>query len=215
GGDGTFVAFGGGGKTLLPAGRGGTIPPWGLPGGKELRPFAPPQPGAPAPGEDGGKPGGGGKNAESGPLGVHARSAKGPGDSRVARSPDGKPLAAGTGNVIQLWEVETGKELRQIQAPSAGLVSLLFSPDGRALAGRAPNGGLFLWETETGKELHQIKPPPRPGGNEITLTFGGSGGDAPGMDFTPDGKALAAAVPEPAKDGTASAVQSWGPATGK
>ena len=49
------------------------------------------------------------------------------GDLVVAVSPDGKTLAVAGGNVIQLYEVETGKELRKIEdaADRAGRAALL------------------------------------------------------------------------------------------
>src|SRR5262249_31117356 len=91
----------------------------------------------------------------------------------VAFSPDGKTLAVGSSapsrlkdglpeGIINLWDVRTGK-LRTTLCQSgrrqqAGgdtfnqVRSLLFSPDGKILAG-GDNVGYLLWEVETGKEV--------------------------------------------------------------
>ena len=211
----TFVAFGPGGKTLLTAGRDNTIRLWDLATGKELRRFAPPKPIPVKRPERKNKVkidqneavmqlmGGGGNNA---------------GNSRIAVTADGKTLAIGRGNVIQLWEVETGKELRLIQGPREGLAGLLFSPNGRTLAGRAFNGDLILWATGTGKELHRIKASQRPPRSDVVLAFGGGGGGgatAPRMAFTTDSKSLAAAVTDYEQQKALRSIKFWDVASGK
>ena len=130
-------------------------------------------------------------------------------------TPDGKTLAAGSGNVIQLSDIETGKELRTIPGPASGLAGLLFSPDGRTLAGRATNGVVFVWATNTGNEMHQLKPVPREASNEFVLILGGGRADAPGMAFTPDSKTLAAAVTDYEKQKAIHSVKFWDMASGK
>src|SRR5207245_2238456 len=59
----------------------------------------------------------------------------------LAFSPDGKMLAA-TARVLPrqnwvafLYDVSTGKQLRQWEAPTGPLYRLTFTPDGKALAG--------------------------------------------------------------------------------
>ena len=202
------------GKTLLTAGRDNTIRLWDLATGKELRRFAPPKPIPVKRPERKNKVkidqneavmqlmGGGGNNA---------------GNSRIAVTADGKTLAASRGNAIQLWEVETGKELRLIQGPREGLAGLLFSPNGRTLAGRAFNGDLILWATGTGKELHRIKASQRPPRSDVVLAFGGGGGGAtaPRMAFTTDSKSLAAAVTDYEQQKALRSIKFWDVASGK
>ncbi len=128
---------------------------------------------------------------------------------------DGKTLAVGRGNVIQLYNIETGAALRQIQGEANRFNGLLFSPDGKTLAARSGNNTLFLWATESGKEVHQIKPPPRPQNKGIVFILGGGDDNAPGMAFTPDGKALAAAATDYKMDAETHSVKFWDVATGK
>ncbi|HEV3263132.1 MAG TPA: WD40 repeat domain-containing protein [Gemmataceae bacterium] len=208
GGDVTFVAFGPDGKTLLTAGQDNTMRLWDLASGREIRRFTRPKPADPVP------PGKDEKAQAEAMLQLMAGGRNG-GGFGVALAPDGKTLAAARGEVIQLWNVETGEELRKIQEPG-GVAGLLFSPDGRTLAARARDGTLFLWAADTGKELQQIKPAPRPNGNGIVLILGGGGdADAPGMAFTPDGKTLAAAAADYDKEETIWSVKFWDVASGK
>jgi WD40 repeat protein len=107
------------------------------------------------------------------------------GAGSLAFSPDGKLLATpeilfDNGKVntfITLWEVATGKELRQIEAGmGAGTLALAFAPDGKTLA-YANSNGVRLCSAETGREIRPVGPP----------QFGTSQ-----LVFSPDGKTLAA-----------------------
>jgi RNA polymerase sigma factor (sigma-70 family) len=75
-------------------------------------------------------------------------------------TPDGKGLlTAGGDNRPRLWDVTTGKLLRELRAPDFFSVALL-SPDGRILAVRnrgIGNSDLYLLEMTTGKPLHKFK----------------------------------------------------------
>jgi WD40 repeat protein len=70
----------------------------------------------------------------TGPDGVQFEIGGGLEYSRVAFSPDGKTLAAASGNAIILWDVEA----RRVRVPSAspygGLGCVAFTPDGKQLA---------------------------------------------------------------------------------
>ena len=59
--------------------------------------------------------------------------------------------------MIKLWDLETGKEIRQMEV-HAGVHALAFSGDGRRIAS-ANYGGhtVSLWDAETGKELHRFE----------------------------------------------------------
>lgn len=72
----------------------------------------------------------------------------------VVFSPDGKTLANGNwNNVIKLWDVESGREIRSLTGHSDDVVSLEFNPDGTILASGSRDGKIKLWDTRTGREL--------------------------------------------------------------
>jgi WD40 repeat protein len=220
GGDVTFVAFGSDGKTLLTAGQDDTIRLWDLATGKEVRRFDRPKPLPLKPPGKGdaplNKPADEKVDAEA-MLQLMAGGGNDGSRLLVALSPDGKTLAASSRNVIQLWEVETGRDLRRLEAPADGVVGLLLSPDGKTLAARGGSGSFVLWATDTGKEISRIKPPPRQGGNGIVLILGGGGDeeDAPGMAFSPDSKVLAAAATDRDKEVVTNSVKFHDVASGK
>jgi WD40 repeat protein len=93
----------------------------------------------------------------------------------LALAPDGTLLA--TRNVdhpaVQLWDATTGKQRHTLVASSddlkgsfdvvaetPGVVTpdLVFSPDGRSLAGAGPRGQLCLWDVATGNLLWELPP---------------------------------------------------------
>jgi RNA polymerase sigma factor (sigma-70 family) len=72
-------------------------------------------------------------------------------------SPDGRlVLSAGRSESNpRLWDVKTGKELRQFHGHTSWVWSVAFTPDGkRAIS--AGVDGMRLWEVETGKELRRF-----------------------------------------------------------
>jgi WD40 repeat protein len=74
----------------------------------------------------------------------------------VAFSVDGKTLASAAGdNVIKLWEVSTGTELRTLGGPFSGLSSVAFSPDGKLVLSLAADG-IALWNVVTGEKVSAL-----------------------------------------------------------
>jgi WD40 repeat protein len=74
----------------------------------------------------------------------------------VAFSPDGKTLAAGSGNFIKLWDVSTGTDLRTLKGHSNLVRSVAFSPDGKILASSSSDRTVKLWNISTGTELRTL-----------------------------------------------------------
>lgn len=117
----------------------------------------------------------------------------------LAYSPDGKTLAAGTYGMVQLWEVRSGKELRQLGLPFEDVNkvqyvnAVAFSTDGKILASGCSDGFLRLWDPATGKERKAWR---------------ASDDYIKRIALSPDGKLLASSD----KDG---AVRIWGLATAR
>jgi beta-lactamase regulating signal transducer with metallopeptidase domain len=207
----TFVAFGSDGKTLITAGQDGTIRVWDPATGKELRRFDRPNASGPM------QPANKGKKINVNDVAMMQMMGAGGTDGTfgVAVSPDGKTLAAAGGGVVQVWAVETGKTLHHIEVDTGRVVGLLFSPDGRRLAGRGADGTLFLWQADSGKPLHQLKPAPRPANNNLAFAIGRGAATAPGMAFTPDGSAVAAVLTDFEQEAAVPVVKFWDTTNGK
>lgn len=173
----SFVAFTQDGKAVLTAANDNTIRLWDRETGKELRRFDQPAPaGAVQPG---------GRIV----FNPYQRLS-----ARIALSKDGKMLATIVqNNIIQLWNVETGKELRQIKGAAPLFSSVLFAPDGKSIAARSNDRTIYLLDTATGNEIRQIKVKPanNAGGARVVIAGGIYGAD--NLAFSHDGKTIATA----------------------
>ncbi|HEV3204810.1 MAG TPA: hypothetical protein VGY77_10520, partial [Gemmataceae bacterium] len=105
-------------------------------------------------------------------------------------SPDGNTIALTDLETIYLVDSRTGRQLRRMHGQAR---TVLFSRDGRWLAGNAGNRIRF-WEVATGKELHD-----RPG----------NGYPASDLVYRPDGRLLATAT------GSDPFIALWEPASGR
>ncbi len=122
------------------------------------------------------------------------------GVTSVAFSPDGRRVISGNSGfvykydrwvldpqrcLLRLWDVETGREIRQFKGHSGPVNSVAFAPDGRYVlsgsGGRHGGDGVFvetddntvrLWDAETGRELCRFNP-----GQRVAS-----------VAFTPDGR---------------------------
>jgi WD40 repeat protein/class 3 adenylate cyclase/energy-coupling factor transporter ATP-binding protein EcfA2 len=115
-------------------------------------------------------------------------------------SPDGRTLAiAGGKGRVELWDVATRKELRELRDPGAAALAFVrFSPDGTVVAaGLQEENRVTLWSTSTGRLV----------GRPITVKPPGTGG-AQWVSFSPDSKRIV--VP-----GVAGLVGTWEVATGR
>jgi dipeptidyl aminopeptidase/acylaminoacyl peptidase len=111
----------------------------------------------------------------------------------VAFSPDGKLIATGGNFNIELWDVTSGKRLRELTGHESPVYSVAFSPDVKMLASGGGDRLVRLWEVATGNEITQMK---------------GHGEEVRSVCFSPDGKQLVSGSGD-------KTVRFWDVATGK
>jgi hypothetical protein len=76
----------------------------------------------------------------------------------LAVSPDGKVLALGTQQRVELWDANSGEEVRVLHGPNtSNHRALAFAPDGKMLATAGVGPSISLWEVASGKERHQFR----------------------------------------------------------
>ena len=119
----------------------------------------------------------------------------------VAYSPNGKLIAAGGGESLQLWDLTTDKRVWCIkkESPKNGVHAVVFSPDGKMLAVGDKSGSVILVAPADGKvirrwEAHVAADEPHEGTQAVA--------------FSPDGKTLASG-------GDDGVIYFWDPLTGK
>lgn len=87
----------------------------------------------------------------------------------AAFSSDGKKIVTACKNlgIIRIWEVESGKELKQLKGNSKqkgyalGILSVDFSPDAKKIISGHTDGTVRIWDAESGKELKILEAPAR------------------------------------------------------
>jgi WD40 repeat protein/tRNA A-37 threonylcarbamoyl transferase component Bud32 len=94
----------------------------------------------------------------------------------IAFSPGGRMLAtAGDDPLVQLWDVESGKLIREFEQNVGGVLALEFSSDGKTLAISGFDPVASLWDVATGTQIG----PRLPSGSRRTM-----------LDQSPDGRNL-------------------------
>ncbi len=144
-----FVAYTPDGKHLITAGRDHSVRMWNRETGEEVRAFeraAAKQPAASKP-----------SPAEMAMPGKVMR-AVGAEDFPITLARDGKTLAAGRGEVVTVWEVATGKAIRELTAPAV-VNELTFTPDGKSLVACDTGNAITLWDTASGAVAKSYKLP--------------------------------------------------------
>lgn len=75
----------------------------------------------------------------------------------TAYSPDGKfILSGGESGVLMLWDVTTGKKIRQFEGHSDGIRGLGFSPDGKYALSGSLDKTIKVWDISTGRTIKTI-----------------------------------------------------------
>jgi WD40 repeat protein len=93
-----------------------------------------------------------------------------------AFSPDGRLIAAGSGNLVYLWDAITGGQRFALKGHTGLIGCVGFSPDSRVLITGGWDATARLWDTHTGRELHTLR------GQEQMIVS---------VAFSPDGKLVA------------------------
>jgi WD40 repeat protein len=180
----TFVAFLPDGKEVLTGSQERVLRLWDRATGKEIRRF---------------------------PLPAIEPMANGPG--RVVRVPfmasqlavlaalsnDGKTAAAAVNNIVQLWDVDTGKAIRQIKGPPTGILEVRFAPDDQSLAVRSGDQAIHLFATDTGNEIRALNQK-QPKQAQVVINRR-IGLESSSLAFSPDGHAIAAIESEAEQQG--------------
>ncbi len=75
----------------------------------------------------------------------------------VAFAPDGKTLATGgQDNVINVWDVSTGKSLKQLRGHASHVRSCSYSPDGELLLSAGRDARIKLWQPQRYAEAREL-----------------------------------------------------------
>ncbi len=79
------------------------------------------------------------------------------GVNALAFSPDSKTLAVGTLSNLWIWDVRTGRLIRELKGHTKGVSAAFFSPDGKTLVSCGGlTGEARFWNVETGALLRTI-----------------------------------------------------------
>jgi WD40 repeat protein len=116
----------------------------------------------------------------------------------AAFTPDGKSLIVGTSKAIHVFELKSGKEIRQFGPDHLWPGSLAVTSDSKTLAVPLSEGAVALWDLTTGREIRRWQ----------TEFFWG----ASGVAFSPDDKVLLTTA---GSAGNATHLGLWDVATGK
>ena len=103
----------------------------------------------------------------------------------VGFSPDGRLLATASGfpkrhesGPVQVWDVQTGKQVLTLRGHERCATGVAFSPDGQLLASAGLDRRVWVWDAASG---------------QVVADYRGRSGPLWGLAFSPDGDSLATA----------------------
>ncbi|MEM7700189.1 MAG: c-type cytochrome domain-containing protein, partial [Verrucomicrobiota bacterium] len=88
-------------------------------------------------------------------------------------SPDGSKIATGGyDRIIRLWDIKSGKLLRELDGHNGAVFDLAFSPDGTVLASASGDSTGKVWNVESGERLDTLN---QPQGEQFRIAFTSDG----------------------------------------
>lgn len=75
----------------------------------------------------------------------------------VAFSPDAKMIAFVVYSSIELWDTETGKEMKKLEGHTLRVDIVGFSPDNKTVASTSCDKTIRLWDVATGDEMKRLE----------------------------------------------------------
>src|SRR5262249_27685538 len=97
----------------------------------------------------------------------------------LAFSPDSSRLVSARQDRLQVWEVATGRRLKEIPVPAPNILAVEFRPDGARLAALDGSGGATVFDATTGAVVARVRL--------------AAGHDTKALAYSPDGRWLAGA----------------------
>lgn len=93
----------------------------------------------------------------------------------VCFSPDGRYVLTGSGNVLQLWDTQTGQMIRDFKGHTRTVLSVAYSPDGRYVLSGSDDRTSRLWDATTGQQLRTFDQRPDNVASVSSVAFAADG----------------------------------------